>query len=328
MIKQLSVIHSAGSDPVRNLALESLLMDLVGPEEMILYLWQNDRTIVIGKNQNLRKECELARIEQDGIQIVRRSSGGGAVYHDLGNLNFSFIAHDDNYDVKRQTEILCSALAQLGIEAAVSGRNDVLCQGRKVSGNAYYHHNGVSLHHGTLLIDTDMAAMKRYLRADEKKLRARGVDSIRSRVMNLKEVCPSLSVEDASAAIIRACEAFYECAAEEIPMPDETILHEKIMQFGSAEWIRGKEVPFEEVKEHRFPWGGIRMEFHVVHGIISDVSIWSDSMEPDTIDAAAASLTGCRYQTDEICRRLMQLPDTMIRNDVTAWLQREEEDAV
>lgn len=329
MIKRLSVIHADGSDPVQNLALESVLMELVHPEEMILYLWQNDNTIVIGKNQNIRKECQLERIRENGVHLVRRSSGGGAVYHDLGNLNFSFITKDENYDVKRQTEILCDALASFGIEAAVSGRNDVTVQGRKVSGNAYYHSHGVSLQHGTLLIDTDLTAMSRYLRPDPEKLKARGVDSVRSRVMNLKEVCPQIDPENARKAMIHAAEKEYGCMPQPFERMDPSRLEMYIRRYGSEEWIFGPDIPFEEVLEKRFAWGGIRFEFHVENDRITELSVWSDSMDPETIDAMKEILRGIPYRMSEIYSRFCTLPESTVRDDILVWLkQLEEQNAV
>ena len=329
MIKRLSVIYADGYDPVRNLALESALMDLVHPDEMILYLWQNDNTIVIGKNQNIRKECRLEQIHRNGVHIVRRSSGGGAVYHDRGNLNFSFITEDRNYDVKRQTEILCGALASFGIEAAVSGRNDITVQGRKVSGNAYYHSHGISLQHGTLLIDTDMTAMSRYLRPDPEKLKARGVDSVRSRVMNLNEICPEIDAENACKAIIRSAEKEYGCSAQPSDCMDSSGLERYTVLYGSEEWIFGPDLPFEEFMEKRFDWGSIRFEFHVEEGVITRLSVWSDSMEPDRIEAVKDALCGSPYRITDMCSRICTLPQSSVRDDILTWLkQQEEQDAV
>ena len=162
-------------DPYFNLAMEKWLCDHLDGRR-ILYLWQNEHTVVIGKNQNPLKECRLAALKQDGGLLARRCSGGGAVYHDLGNLNFTFLVREADYSVPRQLEVILHALNALGIPAERSGRNDILADGRKCSGNAFYRSEGRCYHHGTLLVDVDRAAMSRYLTVDPAKLAAKGWD--------------------------------------------------------------------------------------------------------------------------------------------------------
>ena len=156
MSKRLTVIEGISTSPYENLALEEWLLNHVAADEVILYLWQNQHTVVIGKNQNAWKECNITTLEADGGHLARRLSGGGAVYHDLGNLNFTFLAQKENYDVSKQTDVILNALAALGIVAEKSGRNDILVDGRKISGNAFYDHKGRCYQHGTLLLNVDM----------------------------------------------------------------------------------------------------------------------------------------------------------------------------
>ena len=209
MIHKLFVCRARGTNPYENLALEEALLHRVGEGELILYLWQNERTVVIGKNQNPWKECRTALLEEEGGHLARRLSGGGAVFHDLGNLNFTFLMSAGDYDLPRQLTVLERACQSLGIPAQRSGRNDLLADGRKFSGNAFYSHAGKSYHHGTLMVDVDMENVQRYLSPSKAKLAAKGVDSVRSRVVNLREFVPKLTIARLSDALISALAEVY-----------------------------------------------------------------------------------------------------------------------
>ena len=209
MIQRLLVCRSRGFDPYENLALEEALLHRVGEGELILYLWQNERTVVIGRNQNPWKECRTALLSEEGGHLARRLSGGGAVFHDLGNLNFTFLMPAQDYDLPRQLTVIQRACRSLGIPAERSGRNDLLADGRKFSGNAFYKHNGKAYHHGTLMVDVDLDRVQRYLSPSKAKLAAKGVESVRSRVVNLREFVPTLTVEQLADALIAALAEVY-----------------------------------------------------------------------------------------------------------------------
>ena len=155
MITQLRVYESSGFDPHKNLAAEKHLMDITPPGVCLLYLWQNQNTVVIGKNQNAWLECRTTLLAQEGGVLARRLSGGGAVFHDLGNLNFTFIMRKEDYDLDKQLAVIQKACAYAGIDAQKSGRNDLLADGRKFSGNAFYQNRTHAYHHGTLMVDVD-----------------------------------------------------------------------------------------------------------------------------------------------------------------------------
>ena len=161
MITKTRFIESKQVVPYANLALENHLLESVAEETCILYLWQNQRTVVIGRNQNAWRECRTTELAADGGYLARRLSGGGAVFHDLGNLNFTFLLPTKDFDVSRQLEVILQAMRHLGLAAERSGRNDVTIEGRKFSGNAFYDSRGHSYHHGTLLVDVDMDALSR-----------------------------------------------------------------------------------------------------------------------------------------------------------------------
>ena len=207
MIRKLLYLCTDNTDPYHNLALEQYLTDTVPADTCILYLWQNRHTVVIGRNQNAWQECRTALLEQDGGKLSRRLSGGGAVYHDMGNLNFTFSLPTAEYDLHRQQRVIVEACRSLGIEASFSGRNDILAAGRKFSGNSFYHHNGCSFHNGTLLVSVDMANLGKYLTPSQRKLQSKGVASVPSRVVNLSELHPGLRISQMQQAMAQALSA-------------------------------------------------------------------------------------------------------------------------
>ena len=204
-----SIALAQGYDPWLNLSLEELLLGRVGDDEAILYLWQNQHTVVVGRHQNAWRECHAEKLEADGGKLARRLSGGGAVYHDLGNLNFTFIVPKPAYDLHRQLKVILGAARTVGVDAEFSGRNDILADGRKFSGNAFYHGRKASYHHGTILIDVDMTVLQKYLNVPQQKMAAKGVTSVKSRVINLRELVPTLTIEEMQQAMMQAFIAEY-----------------------------------------------------------------------------------------------------------------------
>ena len=200
---ELAFLDLSTTDAAFNLAAEQHVFDALPRDRSWCLLWQNRSAVVIGKYQNTLAEIDLPFVEQAGIQVVRRLSGGGAVYHDRGNLNFSFITDagdTETLDMKLFCAPVVRTLAALGVRAEVNGRNDLTIEGRKFSGNAQYLRGGRILHHGTLLFDSDLSVVTRALRVDEEKIRAKGLRSVRSRVTNIR---PHLR-EDISLAEFRA----------------------------------------------------------------------------------------------------------------------------
>ena len=305
----LSYILTTQTSPYRNLALEEYLLWNVKKGECILYLWQNRHTVVIGVNQNPWKECHVKELERDGGFLARRMSGGGAVFHDLGNLNFTFLAHEDVYDVSKQLDVIVCAVNKFGLKAEKSGRNDILVDEKKFSGNAFYHSNGRCFHHGTLLVDVNMSDLSRYLNVSQAKLQSKGVNSVRSRVINLKELSPGMTVESLRQALIEAFGEVYGgkpslLSDDNLNQPEIKRIEEK---YASWDWRLGRKLPFTAEYGNRFAWGDLTLQFCVEGGVIQDAVAYSDGMETNFISAIGNALRGVLFSSTEINRTLLEL---------------------
>ena len=328
MIKKLKYYITDCTDPYKNLATELFLTETAGEGECILFLWQNFNTVVIGKNQNAWQECRISALEEDDVHLARRLSGGGAVFHDSGNLNFTFSMRSEEYDLKRQQSVIVEACRMLGISAEISGRNDLLTDGRKFSGNSFSSPAGYSFHNGTLLLNADMTALGNYLSPSKVKLSSKGVASVRSRVINLCELKPELSVETMENAMVAAFEKVYGMSAEKCSTEDFECerLRELHLKFASWEWNYGKNVPFTSSLSQRFPWGEVTLEFFVENGTVSDAAVWTDALDADFPDQLAASFKGCRMLTEELCGKIAQLKEKQeIKDDLTALLRSQDQ---
>ena len=225
-------ICSENTSPYYNLALERSLFDFVDEDTVILYLWQNSHTIVIGKNQNAYAECKVDEFINDGGNLARRPSGGGAVYHDLGNLNFSIICKESIAKEHTYQRIVKEALGYFGIVSEFNGRNDLTVDDKKFSGNAFYVKDDVLCQHGTILINSDFKELSKYLTPDISKLERNHVKSVESRVVNLSEISDKITVESMKEAMIKATNAVRLGKA-----PTESKVEEYKKIFENDEWI-------------------------------------------------------------------------------------------
>lgn len=296
---KLQIIIGNQYNPYINLAVESNLLDNFLPNTVSLFLWKNKQTVVIGTNQNPYSECDIESLLNEGGFLARRRTGGGAVYHDLGNLNFSFIADKDIYDVKKQMQVIQKALLDFNLETEVSGRNDITYQGRKFSGNAFAKTKHQGLHHGTILIKTDGERLQRYLKVKPAKLHKHGVKSVASRVINLSEVA-DITSENIIPHLIRAFEDVYQNTATVINFDDlcNNDAIELSQHIGSEEYLFGKWKEFHTKKSATFDWGSIDLDLDIDEdkGIIRDINIASDSLEPVSINAAIELLRGANLK--------------------------------
>ncbi|MCD8123108.1 MAG: lipoate--protein ligase [Clostridiales bacterium] len=302
MIQQLSVFLSQTTNPYENLATEEFLTFHTEPGECILFLWQNARTVVIGRNQNCWKECRVAGLEADGGHLARRLSGGGAVYHDLGNLNFTFCMKKTDADVPRQMQVIIRAVASFGLDAQATGRNDAAINGRKFSGNAFFDSQGCYYHHGTLLLDVDTAAMSRFLHPSRSKLASKGVDSVRSRVVNLSTLCPDITAEAMKQAMIQSFSQVYHLPVNRFHEGrlDRNKISRRTLYFDSREWKYGRRIPFTNRMETHFDWGEAEFTVQVNRGIIETALLSSDAMEYRWFADIGPQFAGCPYEVHAI----------------------------
>lgn len=325
MIHQLAIFEAQSTDPYWNLATEKYLLDSVAPGQCILYLWQNQNTVVIGRNQNPWVECRTSLLEEEGGHLARRLSGGGAVFHDLGNLNFTFLIHAEDYDVDKQLSVIQSACAMAGIATEKSGRNDVLASGSKFSGNAFYSSKGKSYHHGTLLISADMDKLQRYLSPSKAKLQAKGVASVRSRVVNLQELAPALTIDTMKQYMRCAFADVYGLQATEIVLSDaaRNEISETAHQYGTWEYLYGTPLPFSFACEDRFDWGQFRLEVNAKSGVIVAVKAYSDSMDWQIAAKAEQALVGCAFRLEDMCHAFQAVLDAQIAEDLAKLLAQQ-----
>src|SRR5450756_2078237 len=310
MLGALKYIAVPQTDPYHNLALEEYLLRKVPPDAVILYLWQNQNTVVIGRNQNAWRECNVSRLEQDGATLARRLSGGGAVFHDLGNLNFTFIAQKPYFDIQKQLQVILVALKQWGLLAENSGRNDITIEGKKFSGNAYYRSQTGCYHHGTLLINVDFSKLNQYLQVSAEKLAAKGVASVQSRVVNLASLNPALNPQNIQPALLQAFSQVYGLQPQPLVLStaDEANVLRLREKYASWDWNFGQQFPFTTEWAKRFPWGEIQIRVQVNNGSISEAHVYTDAMAVDFAGQLADLLTGCRFQKDAMQMACETLP--------------------
>jgi len=285
-------IISTSCNPYHNLALEEYLTYNVREGEPILFLWQNRKTVVIGRNQNAFTECKFEKLRHDGGFLARRLSGGGAVFHDEGNLNFSFMATEQDYSVEKQLSVIIRALETFGIRAEKTGRNDIEADGRKFSGNAYFKKGNKQCHHGTLMVNVDTEHLSDYLCVSADKLAGKGVASVRSRVVNLNELSPGITIESLKMALVDSFGEIYGEATEMLVPSDLSPLHNK---FALDEWIFGTIKKFDVQISSRFSWGGVEVCFAIDDAKITGMTIYTDALAMDIFDKITNALIGVDY---------------------------------
>ena len=327
---KLRILKSSVTNPWFNLATEDWIFNTLNPDSHTLFLWRNRETVVIGRSQNPWVECKIDKMEADDVFLARRQSGGGAVFHDLGNTNFTFLSPKDDYDQAANFTIIINALKKLGIDADLSGRNDMQVGDKKISGSAFKHAADRSFHHGTLLVNADMQKLGDYLNPHPLKLKAKGIKSVRARVANLVEFNESINHEILSAAIIEAfCEYYGDTAPveelDEASLAQQPTLNKYYQQMADWDWRFGKTPEFTHHVETRFDWGIIDCHLDVKQAVITEVVIFSDALNVELIDLLKESLTDVKYNKVDIKTKFDELgkahPDLAPQvEDVCKWL--------
>ena len=295
------------TDPRINLAIEEYVLKTMDVDkDSFLLFYINEPSIIIGKNQNTVEEIDTEYVDANGIHVVRRLSGGGAVYHDLGNLNFSFIAKDDGEsfrNFKKFTEPVIEALTEMGVKAELLGRNDILVDGRKISGNAQFATNGRMFSHGTLMFDTEIEGVVSALKVRKDKIESKGIKSIRSRVANISEYLKEpMTIEQFRMAILKSIFGGEEkIQYAELTEEDWAKIHElSAERYANWDWNYGKSPKFNMQHSHRFPVGGIDVRLQVNKGIIEEVNIFGDFFGVGEVAVIEDSLTGVKYDKQSI----------------------------
>ncbi|WP_321386682.1 lipoate--protein ligase [uncultured Enterococcus sp.] len=312
-------VPNENNDPRVNLAIETYLLKEMPLDEPILLFYINEPSIIIGRNQNTIEEINKEYVEEHGIHVVRRLSGGGAVYHDHGNLNFSFIMPDDGNsfrDFEKVTKPIIQALHELGVSGAeLKGRNDLVIDGMKFSGNAMYATEGRMFAHGTLMFDSDINEVVNALKVRKDKIESKGIKSIRSRVTNIKPFLPKekqdMTTEEFRQDIL--LKIFGVSSVDEVKtyeLTDED--WQKINQISDEyyrnwDWNYGKSPSFNLERRHRFPIGSIEVRMNVEDGLIQEIKVYGDFFGLGEINDVEKKLTGIRYDKAAISEAVSEI---------------------
>lgn len=298
----MKLIRWYNPDAYYNLAAEEYIFTSLDREQEYLLLWQNQNTVVVGKHQNTIEEINTAYVKEHGVQVVRRLSGGGAVYHDLGNLNYSFIvnAAKGRYDFREMSQPVADTLIRLGVNVEFSGRNDLVIDGKKISGSAQFIRRGRILHHGTLLFHSDLDRISRVLAVKDDKIASKGVKSVRSRVTNICEYLPGITVRafqtQLEKTLLDRNLTVYEFSKADVA----AISALRDSKYVTWEWNYGYSPEYDIKKDRRLANGGLSIYIKVQKGIIQTISIRGDFFGDSDLEEIEQSLQNVKLYEEDV----------------------------
>ncbi|OFV71291.1 lipoate--protein ligase [Acetobacterium wieringae] len=298
------------TDPQKNLAFEEYVFNQMDKDESYFLLWQNDNAVIVGKHQNTIEEINQEYIKENDIKVVRRLSGGGAVYHDLGNLNFTFIVNEagqEQFDFQTFTRPLVEALKTLGVNAEFNSRNDLAIDGKKFSGNSQYAKRGRILHHGTILFNSNLATIQSALKVKKDKIESKGIKSVKSRVTNIVDYLDEdYTLEDFKAALLKAM--FENDNLEMITLLEEEIQaieQLKTEKYATWDWNYGKSPRYNLRKERKCDFGLITVLLQVEKGEIKELHFYGDYFGNGDIQELETLLIGVK-PTEEALSKVLK----------------------
>ncbi|HEN4495179.1 TPA: lipoate--protein ligase [Streptococcus agalactiae] len=306
----MKYIVNTSNDPAYNVALEAYAFQKLTDIDEIFILWINEPAIIIGRHQNTIQEINKEFIDKNGIHVVRRLSGGGAVYHDLNNLNYTIISNNTQegvFDFQTFSKPVIDTLAKLGVKAEFTGRNDLEINGQKFAGNAQAYYKGRMMHHGCLLFDVDMSVLGQALKVSKDKIESKGIKSVRARVTNIVDhLSDKITVQEFSDAILAQMK-------EEYPEMDEYVLSDAELseiqamrdnQFATWDWTYGKAPEYTIERGVRYPAGKITTYANVENSTIKSVKIFGDFFGVKPVDDIEKMLEGVRYDYKDVLAAL------------------------
>ena len=319
----MKYIVNNSTNPAYNIALEAYAFRELMNEDELFILWINEPAIIIGKHQNAIQEINKEYTDEKGIHVVRRLSGGGAVYHDLNNLNYTIIsnkADEGAFDFKTFSQPVIETLTDLGVEAEFTGRNDLEIDGKKFCGNAQAYYKGRMMHHGCLLFDVDMTVLGDALRVSKDKIESKGVKSVRSRVTNIIQELPDkISVQEFSDNILNKMKETYPDMTEYILSEAELTKIQKSVdeQFGTWDWTYGQAPKYTVERSVRYPAGKITSYADVENSIIKSLKIYGDFFGIKDVDDIENLLIDVRYEYDNVLEKLKTIDITKYFSHMT-----------